>query len=529
MILGDRNPFGENVTAIEKFRSKYLTPFALLVGAFAVAKLIIHLLTATGYGYLGDELYAIDLSKHLAFGYVDLPPLLPALMALNRAVLGDSLFAIHLLPALAGSATLVFVCLITRELGGKLFATALSALAFITTPFWLMMDSIFGYDAFDQLALAVFLYVLVRLIRTQNLKLWLLLGLAAGIACLTKTTILYMAPGLLVAVVCTKYRRHLITPWPWLALGIFLIVISPYLLWEYANHWPTLEYWGGYKSFQLGELSITEYLTNIFLGMNPLLSPLFLVGLYATFRRRRDTRYGLLSIMFCVTFVFLFVLSAKYFMLAALFVPLLTAGSAFVEEKLSGWKWRRSAEIVILSCLLLVGVVIAPANLPLLPPPVMTKYADSFGFLYKPIKAGPYPTTDFPPILHNRLGWDALAQVVGAVYNALPEEERAGVGIYADWFGPAGAINHFGPLYGLPRAVSGHITYYLWGPGYSWNEMIIATLNIDGFRGFFSDIQQKVFFEYEHASPIATNIGIYVCKGATMSAKEIWPYLKFYK
>jgi hypothetical protein len=517
------------MAAIEKLQSKGLPPFALLVGMFAAAKLAIHLLTATGYGYLCDELYAIDLSKHLAFGYVDLPPLVPALLALNRAVLGDSLLAIHLLPALAGSATLVFVCLITREFGGRLFATALSALAFITTPFWLMMDSIFGYDAFDQLALAGFLYVLIRLIRTEDKKVWLFLGLTAGIACLTKVTILYLGPGLLIAFLCTKYRRHLITPWPWLALGLFLLVFSPYLLWEYANHWPTLEYWGNYQSYQLVDLSITDYLTNIFLGMNPLLSPLFLVGLYATFRRRRDTRYVVLGIMFCVTFAFLFILKAKYFMLAALFVPLLAAGSAFVEEKLSGWKWRRSAEIVILSSLLLAGVVIAPPNLPLLPPPVMTKYADSFGFLYKPIKAGPFPTTDFPPILENRLGWDKLAQIVAAVYDGLPEEERADVGIYADWFGPAGAINHFGPVYGLPRAVSGHLTYYLWGPGYSWNEMIVATINIDGFRYFFGDIQQKALFVNEHASPVSTNIGVYVCKAPIKSAKVIWTYLKLYK
>ncbi len=158
--------------------------FAVLVGTLAALKLAIHLLTATGYGYLSDELYAIDLSKHLAFGYVDFPPLVPALLALNRLVLGESLFAIHVLPALAGSATLVFVCLITRELGGRFFAVALSAVAFIASPFWLMMNSIFAYDAFDQLALAVFLFFLVRLIRTQNARLWLALALLGATACL---------------------------------------------------------------------------------------------------------------------------------------------------------------------------------------------------------------------------------------------------------------------------------------------------------------------------------------------------------
>ncbi|MGA2641225.1 MAG: hypothetical protein ABSG21_10040 [Spirochaetia bacterium] len=251
-----------------------LPTFALLVGAFAAVKLAIHLLTATGYGYLCDELYAIDMSKHLAFGYVDLPPLVPALLAVNRALLGDSLFALHVLPALVGCATLVFLCLITRELGGRLFAVAL---------------------------------------------------------------------------------------------------------------------------------------------------------------------------------------------------------------------------------------------------------------LYKPIKAGPFPTTDFPPLLENRLGWDELAQTVASVYQGLPAGERAVTGIYADWFGPAGAINHYGRAYGLPPAVSGHLTYYLWGPGSSWQEMIIATLGIDRFRSFFEDIQVKAVFTNEHVSPISTRIGVFVCKRPKTSAKVIWAYLKMYK
>ena len=109
-------------TAISlQFRKPYfgLSAFALTVIFFACVKFAIHMLTAQNGGYYCDELYAIDLSKHLAFGYVDLPPLVPALVALTRAILGESLLAIHFVPALAGAATLVFVCLITREFGGS--------------------------------------------------------------------------------------------------------------------------------------------------------------------------------------------------------------------------------------------------------------------------------------------------------------------------------------------------------------------------------------------------------------------------
>jgi len=505
-----------------------ISSFWLIVGVFAIVKVLVHLFTAANYGYLCDELYAIDMSKHLAFGYVDMPPIMPALLAANRAVLGDSLIAIHILPAIAGSATLVLVCLIVRELGGKLFATALSAAAFLVIPFYLMMNSIFGYDGFDQLALMAFLYLLIRLLRTENPMFWIALGLVGGIACMTKVTILYLAPGLLAALLATKLRRQFLTRWPWAGLGVFLVVFSPYLIWQALNSWPTLEYWLGYKSFQLQDVSFTEYLLNIILGMNPLAVPLYLAGLGWVFLVGEGRRYIGLGILFLITLGFLFLLRAKYFMLAELVVFLLAAGSVFMEQRLSGVRWRSAAQAGAITCLLAGGILAAPSNLPILEPQAMEQYGEVFGFLYKPAKIGPYAATNLPVILENRVGWDDLAKAVAEVYNGLPEAERATVGIYADWFGPAGAINHYGDQYGLPEAVSGHLTYYLWGPGSDWEEMIIVTLNIDQFRFFFEDIQQKGYYVNEYASPISTNIGIYVARKLKRDIEDVWPTFKMF-
>ena len=133
-----------------------LSSVTLVIILGAVVKFALHMYMAPGYGFFGDELYTIALSKHLAFGYVDLPPLVPVLVALSRALLGESLFAMHIVPALAGSATLVFVCLIAKEFGGKTFAVMLSAMGFIFAPLWLSLNSIFCYDSIDQLVLAGF-------------------------------------------------------------------------------------------------------------------------------------------------------------------------------------------------------------------------------------------------------------------------------------------------------------------------------------------------------------------------------------
>ena len=337
-----------------------------LVIISARVKFALHMYIAPGYGFFGDELYTIALSRHLAFGYVDLPPLVPALVALSRALLGESLFALHIVPALAGSVTLVFVCLITKEFGGKTFAVALSALGFIVVPVWLSVDSIFCYDSIDQMVLAGFLYVLVRFLRTGNRRLWILLGLIAGIACMTKMTILFLGPGFLVALLVSKYRKDLFTPWPWLGAALCLVIVSPYLLWQSANHWPTLEYWTNYGTARVYQASLPQYLINILVYMNPLLLPLWIVGLYRIFRRLDGVNYGFLGLLFLVTLALMFILHASARMLAELFIPLLAAGAVFMEELSAGLRWEKGMKAAAATYLLVVGRFIVPFSLPIL-------------------------------------------------------------------------------------------------------------------------------------------------------------------
>jgi hypothetical protein len=505
-----------------------LSSFALLVSVLAAAKFLVHILTGQTYGYFCDELYTMALSKHLALGYVDLPPLVPALHFLSRTLFGESLLAIHIFSSLAGAATLVFVCLITRELGGKLFATGVAALGFIIAPVWLILDSFFCYDSIDQLVLSIFLYFLVRFIRTENKRLWIALGVTAGIAFLTKATILFLGPGLLIALLATKHRKQLLTPWPWIAVGIFLVIISPYVIWQYVNHWPTLAYWGRYSSKKLYNSSIPEFIVNIVLTMNPVLIPLICVGIYRIFRKFGDTRYAVFGIMFLVTLVLLFVLHARAMMLAEICIPVIAAGAVWLEEVLTGPGWKKGVRIAAVSCMVAGGILVAPVTLPLLPLPLMSSYTQAFGFLFKPVKDFNDPKSNYPQEFSNRIGWDDLVKTVADVYHSLPAEDQAKAGIFCDWYGPAGAIDLMGPKYGLPRAVSGHVTYYKWGPGQnSWQVMIFVTANMDPFRSWFGDVQPKAVMANDFAMPYNRNT-IYVCRKPRLNAKVIWAYVQGY-
>src|SRR5258706_12877673 len=102
-----------------------------------------------GYGYHRDELYYLDCADHLGWGYVDHPPFCVLVLALTRALFGDSIAAIRVVPAIAGALTVLLAGLMTRRLGGGLFAPALAMTAALLAPFYLALDQYFSLNALD--------------------------------------------------------------------------------------------------------------------------------------------------------------------------------------------------------------------------------------------------------------------------------------------------------------------------------------------------------------------------------------------
>ncbi|MGE5776444.1 MAG: glycosyltransferase family 39 protein [Chloroflexota bacterium] len=510
---------------------KYLSSFLsieLIILVAAAVKFSLHMYIAPGYGLFADEFYTIALSKHLAFGYVDLPPLVPALVALSRFLLGESLLAMHVFPALAGSVTLVFICLITREFGGKTFAVALSALGFLIVPIWLSLDSIFCYDSIDQMILAGFLFVLVRFLRTGDRRLWIVLGTIAGIACNAKMTILFLGPGFLLALLLSKYRRDLLTRWPWLGAALCLILVTPYLLWQVANDWPTLEYWIKYGTLRLYEASLLQYLMSLLYYMNPLLLPLWIAGLYRIFRPIDGVHYGFLGWMFLFTLTLMFQLHAAARMLPELFIPLLAAGAVFMEERFVRTKWMIPFRAVASVYLLVGGILVVPLSLPILPFDQALALVEKYKYLYPSIKEFNGSTISAVEILAGRIGWDKSVREVARVYDGLPAEERTVAGIYTDVYPDAGAIDELGPQYGLPHVVSGHLTYYLWGPGYSWDIMIIVTGKANHMSIFFDECELKSVIENEQNSFMLSHY-IFVCRKPKVPAEAIWSSMQSFR
>ncbi len=101
-------------------------------------------------------------------------------------------------------------------------------------------------------------------------------------------------------------------------------------------------------------------------------------------------------------------------------------------------------------------------------------------------------------------------------------------GIYTDWYMSAGAIDHLGPAYGLPHAVSPALTYYLWGPGDSWDVMILVTRRTNNMSVFFDACELKKTIQREYDA-LGGRPSIYVCRKPKVSAEVIWSSLKAYR
>lgn len=510
-----------------------LSSINLVIVAAALVKFAIHLYTAPGYTFFIDELYTAALSRHLAFGYVDLPPLVPLLMALSRAVLGESLLAMHIFPALAGAFTLVLICLMVKEFGGRTFAVALAALGFLGGTLWLSLDSIFAYDSIDQLVLAGFLYTMVRLLKTGDRRLWIVIGLLAGLALNSKMTLLFMGPGLLAGLLLTKNRRDLLTRWPWLGAGLCILLIAPYLLWQVQNNWQTLDYWTAYGTARVYKASVAQYFINILAYMSPFLLPFWIAGLYRVFRRMGGVFYGLFGIMFLVTLGILFGLHATVRLLAASFMPLLAAGAVCFEELFdlirAKFPFKRIAQAVLLAWLVIGFVFIAPGSLPVFPLDKMPQYTRILRPLNQATREFTAQGNYLPIMLLGRSGWEEVVENVAEEFNKLPTEERAIAGIYADWYFTAGAVDMFGPRYGLPHAVSGSLTYYMWGPGYSWDVMLLLTNRTNPMDVFFNECENKGPVKYKSQLLQGNDLYIFVCRDPKIPADKIWKTARSYR
>lgn len=403
-------------------------------------------------GWHRDELDILDNAGYLAWGYVSYPPVSPFLARVALTLFGPSLLGVRLFPALARAASIVLTGLMARELGGKRWAEALATVAVLVAPIGLLGGVLFSYSAFDYLWWVTAAYFVVRLLKSENSRWWLAIGAVLGVGMMTKYTIAYLVAGLVAGVLLTPARRWLRSPWLWAGVGVSLLLFLPNLIWQVRHDFITLEFLQSIhaRDVQIGR---TEgYLAEqLVFSTNPATIPIWLSGLYFYFFAVSGRRYRALGWMYLVPFLLLYVTEGRSYYLAAAY-PMLFAGGAVAIE---GWlarlsagavRWVRGGIWVVLAASFVPAALLA---LPLAPvnSPVWNAVSEINGEL------------------NEQIGWPELVETVADIYAALPEAQRSHTGILTGNYGEAGAVNLYGPAFGLPTAIGGVNSYWMRGYG----------------------------------------------------------------
>jgi hypothetical protein len=489
----------------------------------------LHLLTSTRYGYFRDALYYLACSEHLAFGYVDQPPLIAVIAWITRHTLGTSLPALLFWPALAGAARIVLTSAFARELGARRFGTVLAAALAATPSVWWVIDHQFAMNSFEALFWGGLAFTVLRLIKTGNPKLWLAFGAIAGVGLETKYSIVIFAAALIAGVLLTRRRTILFTPWILAGGALAFLIFLPNLIWNIQNHWPFLELMHNVRDTGKDVvLPPGKYLLQQILMLNPVSFPFWLSGVLFYFFSRAAKDYRAFGWAFVITIAFFMFTHGKDYYAAPAYLMLLAAGAVATERLLSLSARPKLEAVLRPACFiwLLLGVVpLLPLVLPVLPIDAFLRYQSHLPFEV-PKTERSFVGETLPQYYADEFPWPGMVAAVARVYHSLSPEEKERTAIFANNYGQAAAVDFFGPQYGLPKAISGHQNYFFWGPRHYTGEIIIVLGDTEeSARDDFDSVTVAATLDNPYAYRYE-NRPILLCRGLKWNLRSEWHKVK---
>jgi 4-amino-4-deoxy-L-arabinose transferase-like glycosyltransferase len=462
------------------------------------------------------------MGRHLQLWRMDFPPGIALLAEAVRAVLGDSLLAIRALPALAGTALLELAALIAREFGGGRWAQALAGLGVLASPLFLRSANLFQPVVFDQLAWTGALYALVRLCREPRPRWWLILGVTLGLGLLVKFSAAFLGAGLLLAILVTRWRTWLATPWPWLAAGIAFAIGSPSLAGQIRLDYPVLGQMADLRQEQLERVTpLGFFVGQLLWGPAAWIGLLGLGGLLAG----RDFRtFRVVGVTAAAVLLILTALQGKSYYAGPLYPTLLAAGTTMIAQ-VGGVRLGPALRLGTVAVLLLTMAALLPLGVPLLEPPMMARYAQAIGAT-SALRTNTGELERLPQDYADMIGWESQARAVARVYHALPATDRARAVILGGNYGEAGALDLFGPRLGLPGVVSPAGSYWFFGPGTLPGEVaVVIGATQDDLTPMFRSVEPALRVMSEWSVAEERDLTIYVARGPRHTLQEIWPSL----
>jgi len=468
-----------------------------IVLLFALAKLGIHLLTATHYGFQRDAYLYLAQSRHLDWGYFSTPPLLAFVTRIHTLIWGDSLLAVRLLPALIGTLSIFLVGWMIKKLKGGSMAQMIGLTAVLLSPAFLRPAVLLQPVIFNHLFWLLSALVLFQMVRKHDSRLILWLIPVLGLGWLNKYSIIFYALALLVAMIISQNRKLLWSRFlPVTLIGGFLLIL-PNLLWQHAHNWPVFSHMAELQETQLGNVLLKDFLfAQLFMHLPAL--PVWLGGLVLLIFHKRFREYRMFAWAFLITLLLIIVLRGKFYYTIAAYTMLMVFGGLAWER----WspRPRRWIAWLVLALIISNGVYTLPFSLPVYKPERMVKYSKKQveRGLDMMLKWEDGEVHDLPQDYADMVGWDELARKVWDFFESLPDSVQSSTLIYGEFYGCAGAMDYYRPDPGYPEVYSFNDAYTQWIPRSPKLKHMIYVGYSDRVGDYFQEIQWIGSVEHPH-------------------------------
>ncbi len=486
-------------------------------------KFVAHLTTAfvTPYEFHRDELLYFSMGTHLRLFEMDFPPFIALLSEALRHTVGVSVLSYRITPAVFGGVVMLLAVLIARELGGDQRAQTLTAIAVLFNPLFLRSASLFQPVVFDQMWWLLGFWALLRLINTEDDRWWIALGVAAGFGLLSKFSIMFFGLAALAGLLLTPRRRAFLGPWPWVALGVALLIGSPSMVGQLRLGFPVLEQMSGLREGQLNRITLGEHLFEQAVWGPQIL--LVIAGLGALLFSERLERYRLIGWVALAGLVLFAGLKGKSYYTGPIHPVLYAAGAVWLAS-LRRPRLRATLGWGIGIAVVAWGAFVLPFGLPVIPPAPMAKYAAMTG-----ITAGTRTNwgerLELPQDYADMLGWEEKAQAVASMlFVQEPSLVRHGAVLYGANYGQAGALDLYGRRLGLPPVVSLAGSWYFFGPGEEpGNPVVLLGIEPDDLETVgCGKVELATRVENAWGVPEERDVPVTFCYDPSISLQRLW-------
>lgn len=483
----------------------------LILFIFCSIKLALHLVADYHSGFQGDELLHIETGNHLAFGYMEFPPIIGLLAFIQNLFHAQSVFVHHIVPHIAMLLIMIYLSKSIVELGGKSIAVFITLFCLLIAPGFEGSQQSFQPVVFSQLFWVLSFYQLIRFIKYEDRKYLWYLTISVSLFFLTKYDALFFCFGLLSLLFFSRTRRALIKGKYWQCLIAAFLILLPNFTWQYVNHFPALQMFHRLYETQLNELTPLHLLHDLFLAVNPIACLMMLPAFIFMFiNKTNKDLYRPLAWSILLSILLLTYSKGKDYYFFPIVLTILPFCGIFWERIIQP---KRSWLLYPLSFILLTGVVLIPFGMPIYS---YSHYLNSvYKYYPKQIKNGKQvlPVQEY----YAKEKWKTTMQQLRSVYDSLPANEKKECLIWGKHYSQAGAVKLFKTSYGLPDAFSYHGSFYTWTPMGQMPETVIAISYNDAgndfFNPFFSEVTpvRKIYSNYASSEGWVLQT-IYVCK-----------------